>query len=94
MALVLMTPVGFSDPRRIKKKERFANQDSNGAFANAPYQFCWWCQVFRSDGLPNRMLGTDSYRSAWYMCMRLRADMIDPAFKSVMGIVEIDETFK
>jgi transposase-like protein len=41
----------------------------------------------------HRMLGTGSYRSAWYMCMRLRAGMNDPAFKSLMGIVEIDETF-
>ena len=40
----------------------------------------------------HRMLGTGSYRSAWYMCMRLRAGMNDPAFKSLMGIVEIDET--
>ncbi len=41
----------------------------------------------------HRMLGTGSYRSAWYMCMRLRAGMNDPAFKSLMGIVEVDETY-
>jgi ISXO2-like transposase domain/Transposase zinc-ribbon domain len=41
----------------------------------------------------HRLLGTGSYRSAWYMCMRLRAAMEDPDFKKLMGIVEVDETF-
>jgi transposase-like protein len=41
----------------------------------------------------HRMLGTGSYRSAWYMCMRLRAGMNDPDFKKLMGIVEVDETY-
>ena len=41
----------------------------------------------------HRMLGTGSYRSAWYMCMRLRAGMNDPDFHRLMGIVEVDETF-
>jgi transposase-like protein len=41
----------------------------------------------------HRLLGTGSYRSAWYMCMRLRAGMKDPEFKKLMGIVEIDESF-
>lgn len=41
----------------------------------------------------HRMLGTGSYRSAWYMCMRLRAGMRDKGFVQLMGIVEADETF-
>lgn len=41
----------------------------------------------------HRMLGFGSYRTAWYMCMRLRAGMTDPDFRHLMGIVEIDETF-
>jgi transposase-like protein len=41
----------------------------------------------------HRMLGTGAYRSAWYLCMRLRAAMKDPNFKQLMGIVEVDETF-
>jgi len=41
----------------------------------------------------HRLLGTGSYRSAWYMCMRLRAGMRDPDFKKLMGIVEVDETY-
>jgi len=41
----------------------------------------------------HRLLGTGSYRSAWYMCMRLRGAMFDPDFQKLMGIVEVDETF-
>jgi len=41
----------------------------------------------------HRMLGTGSYQTAWYMCMRLRAGMKDPDFRQLMGIVEVDETW-
>lgn len=41
----------------------------------------------------HRMIGSGSYRTAWYMCMRLRAAMKDPEFKQLMGIVEVDETY-
>jgi transposase-like protein len=41
----------------------------------------------------HRLLGTGSYQTAWYMCMRLRAGMKDPEFRQLMGIVEVDETF-
>ncbi|HUZ33868.1 MAG TPA: IS1595 family transposase [Xanthobacteraceae bacterium] len=40
-----------------------------------------------------RMLGFGSYKTAWYMCHRLRAGMQDRDFKKLMGIVEVDETF-
>jgi transposase-like protein len=40
----------------------------------------------------HHLLGTGSYRSAWYMCMRLRAAMKDRDFKQLMGVVEVDET--
>jgi transposase-like protein len=40
----------------------------------------------------HRMVGFGSYRTAWYMCMRLRASMHDPDFQQLMGIVEVDET--
>jgi len=33
------------------------------------------------------------YRTAWYMCMRLRAGMQDDQFKKLVGVVEIDETY-
>jgi transposase-like protein len=41
----------------------------------------------------HRMLGFGSYRTAWYICHRLRAAMHDPDFRQLMGIVEVDETF-
>jgi transposase-like protein len=41
----------------------------------------------------HRMIGSGSYRTAWFMCHRLRAAMHDPEFQQLMGIVEVDETF-
>ena len=41
----------------------------------------------------HRMIGSGSYRTAWFMCHRLRAGMADPEFRQLMGIVEVDETF-
>jgi len=40
-----------------------------------------------------RQIGCGDYRTAWYMCHRLRAGMYDPDFRQLMGIVEVDETF-
>ncbi len=40
----------------------------------------------------HRLIGSGSYETAWYMCMRLRGAMHDPDFQQLMGIVEIDET--
>ena len=40
-----------------------------------------------------RQIGCGEYRTAWYMCHRLRAAMYDPDFRQLMGIVEVDETF-
>lgn len=40
-----------------------------------------------------RMMGFGSYRTAWYMCHRIRAALADKDFKKLMGIVEVDETF-
>ena len=41
----------------------------------------------------HRMIGSGSYRTAWFMCHRLRAGMSDPEFRQLMGIVEVDETY-
>jgi transposase-like protein len=41
----------------------------------------------------HRMIGSGSYRTAWFMCHRLRAAMHDPDFQQLMGIVEVDETY-
>ena len=38
-------------------------------------------------------MGFGSYRTAHYMCMRVRAGLADPEFRKLMGIVEVDETY-
>jgi transposase-like protein len=40
-----------------------------------------------------RMLGFGSYKTAWYMCMRLRAGLANEEFRKLVGVVEIDETY-
>jgi len=40
-----------------------------------------------------RVMGFGSYRTAHYLCMRVRAGLVDPEFRKLMGIVEADETF-
>lgn len=40
-----------------------------------------------------RMFGFGSYKTAHYMCHRIRAGLIDPEFRKLMGIVEVDETY-
>jgi transposase-like protein len=40
-----------------------------------------------------RMLGFGSYKTAWYMCHRIRSGLADKHFRKLMGIVEVDETF-
>jgi transposase-like protein len=34
-----------------------------------------------------------SYKTAWYMCHRLRAAMKDGTFRRLTGVVEVDETY-
>ncbi len=41
----------------------------------------------------HRMMGFGSYRTAWYMCHRIRAALQDTEFRKLMGIVELDQTF-
>jgi transposase-like protein len=41
----------------------------------------------------HRTIESGSYKTAFYMCHRLRAAMNDPEFRQLMGIVEIDETY-
>ena len=40
-----------------------------------------------------REMGFGSYRTAWSMCMKIRAALIDEKFRKLMGIVEVDETY-
>lgn len=41
----------------------------------------------------HRTMGFGSYRTAWYMCHRIRAGLATEEFNQLMGIVEVDETF-
>ncbi len=41
----------------------------------------------------HRMIDSGSYKTAFYMCHRLRAGLDDPDFRQLMGIVEVDETY-
>lgn len=41
----------------------------------------------------HRMIDSGSYRTAWFLCHRLRAGLADPEFRQLMGIVEVDETY-
>ncbi len=41
----------------------------------------------------HRMMGFGSYKTAWYMCHRVRAGLADKNFRKLMGIVEVDETY-
>jgi transposase-like protein len=40
-----------------------------------------------------RTMGFGSYKTAWYMCHRVRAGLANEDFRKLMGIVEVDETF-
>ncbi len=40
-----------------------------------------------------RMTGFGSYKTAWYMCHRIRAGLANEEFRKLIGLVEVDETF-
>lgn len=39
-----------------------------------------------------RVLGFGSYKTAWYMCHRLRAGLANEEFRKLVGVVETDDT--
>ena len=41
----------------------------------------------------HRTMGFGSYKTAWYMCHRVRAGLANEEFRRLMGIVEVDETY-
>ena len=41
----------------------------------------------------HRYMGFGSYKTAWYVCHRVRAALQDKDFRKLMGIVEVDETY-
>lgn len=40
-----------------------------------------------------RVMGFGSYRTAWYMCHRVRAGLAKEDFRKLIGVVEVDETY-
>lgn len=40
-----------------------------------------------------RIMGFGSYKTAWYMCHRVRGGLAKEDFRKLMGIVEVDETY-
>jgi transposase-like protein len=40
-----------------------------------------------------RTLGFGSYKTAWYMCMRIRGGLANEEFRKLIGYVEVDETY-
>lgn len=40
-----------------------------------------------------RYMGFGSYKTAWYMCHRIRTALQDGEFQKMMGVVEMDETY-
>jgi transposase-like protein len=41
----------------------------------------------------HRMMGFGSYKTAWYMCHRIRAGLANEEFRKLIGLVEIDEIY-
>jgi transposase-like protein len=74
----------------------------NTIFENTNYKLLVWFKVLylmltSKKGISalqiHRMIGSGSYRTAWFICHRLRAGLADPEFRQLMGVVEIDETY-
>jgi len=71
-------------------------------FENTNYPLRTWFQVIylmtqSKKGISalqiHRQIGSGDYRTAWYMCHRIRAAMRDGGFSKLMGEVEVDETY-
>jgi transposase-like protein len=71
-------------------------------FENTNYPLRIWFQVIylmcqSKKGISalqiQRTIGSGSYRTAWYMCHRIRCAMQNDEFKKLTGVVEVDETY-
>lgn len=71
-------------------------------FENTNYPLRTWFQVIylmsqSKKGISalqiHRQIGSGDYRTAWYMCHRIRSAMKDTEFTKLLGVVEIDETY-
>ncbi len=70
-------------------------------FENTNYSLTVWFEVIYLMGQSkkgisalqiHRQIGSGGYRTAWFMCQRIRAAMQDKEFPKLMGEVEVDET--
>jgi hypothetical protein len=70
-------------------------------FENTNYPLTIWFEVIYLMGQSkkgisalqiHRQIGSGDYRTAWFMCQRIRAAMKDDSFPQQMGEVEVDET--
>ena len=71
-------------------------------FENTNYPLRTWFQVIylmtqSKKGISalqiHRQIGSGDYRTAWYMCHRIRAAMKDAGLAKLLGEVEVDETY-
>lgn len=84
-----------------KKGYRFS-VTAGTIFENTKYPLRTWFQVAylmcqSKKGISalqiHRQIGSGEYRTAWFMCHRIRAAMKNQTFNALMGEVEIDETY-
>ena len=75
---------------------------SKTIFENTNYPLKTWFQVIylmlqSKKGISalqiQRIIGSGAYKTAWYMCHRIRAAMKDGGFAKLLGEVEVDETY-
>jgi transposase-like protein len=71
-------------------------------FENTNYPLRTWFQVIylmtqSKKGISalqiHRQVGSGDYRTAWYLCHRIRAAMKDQDIAKLLGVVEVDETY-
>jgi transposase-like protein len=71
-------------------------------FENTNYPLATWFEVIYLMGQSkkgisalqiHRQIGSGDYRTAWFMCHRIRAAMKDEAFPRLIGQVEVDEAY-
>jgi len=75
---------------------------SQTIFENTNYPLKTWFEVIylmlqSKKGISalqvQRIIGSGAYKTAWYMCHRIRAAMKDGGFTKLIGEVEVDETY-
>jgi Transposase zinc-ribbon domain len=91
------------NPEASKKNRGYRFSVTTGTiFENTKYPLKAWFQVAylmcqSKKGMSalqiHRQIGSGDYRTAWFMCHRLRAAMKDATFEKLIGEVEVDEAY-